>query len=184
MGIFKFAPFMECRHKVYFIYSEAQGYIEYDGNKRVLDKAIGYLESDSGISFPKQYLWTHCSKVDEEQNFSIMLSIAYIPYLKANFLGCICSIFYNNREYRLATYKGAKIIDFSDNGAKIRQGDYTITAIRLEENAFSLKAPLNGEMTRIINENISIKMQYVFTYKDSVIFDIEYYGGFEYYHDY
>jgi len=184
MGIFKYMPFMECRHKVYFISSEAEGYIEHNGNRMVFDKAIGYLESDSGVSFPNQYLWTQCNGIgDQGEKFSIMLSIADIPYLRRNFLGCICSINYSNKEYRLATYKGAKVISLTENFAKIRQGNYVLIAQRLEENAMSLKAPLYGEMIRQINENVCVKMRYCFLYKDNIIFDIEYPGGFEYFLD-
>lgn len=184
MGIFRFVPFMECRHKVYFIGSEAQGYIEHNGQRKEFNNAIGYLESDSGVSFPKQYLWTHCSAIDESgKKFAIMLSIADIPYLKMSFFGCICSIYHNDKEYRLATYKGAKVISLTDKSAIIKQGNYVFMAEKLEDKALSLKAPLNGGMSRIINENISVKMRYLFMYKDSVIFDIEQYGGFEYYYD-
>ena len=68
----------------------------------------GYIETDRGHSFPRKYLWTQCLW-DGPKCGSLMLAIATIPLPVGGFTGCICSIFYGVREYRLATYRGVKI---------------------------------------------------------------------------
>ena len=87
------------------------------------------METDRGRSFPSAYLWTQCAW-REARCSSLMLSIADIPLAGVSFTGCICAVLYNGREYRLATYRGARVERWSADGAQIRQGIYRLEAER------------------------------------------------------
>lgn len=79
-----------------------------------------------------------------------MLSIATIPMALKSFTGCICAVLYNGQEYRLATYRGARVEQWSGTGAVIRQGTYRLSAELLEGHGCPLRAPVEGSMGRTI----------------------------------
>ena len=101
-----------------------------------------------------------------------MLAVATIPVLKhVRFTGVICSIQYNKREYRLATYKGARIKTWSERGAKVVQGKYQLVVEVLEKQGQPLRAPVEGAMGRIIHESLCSKVRYRFGEKGHLLFD-------------
>ena len=73
-----------------------------------------------------------------------MLSVADIPLGPLDFTGCICAVLYGGREYRLATYLGARAVRWSGGGALIAQGKYRLAVELLEERSRPLKAPVLG----------------------------------------
>ena len=90
-----------------------------------------------------------------------MLAVATIPILKhIRFRGIICSINYNNREYRLVTYKGARIKAWSEQGAEVVQGKYRLLVEVQEKQGQPLRAPVEGEMGRIIHESFCSQVRY------------------------
>ena len=99
-----------------------------------------------------------------------MLSIADIPLPVGRFTGCICAVICRGREYRLATYRGVRIEQWSDTGAVIRQGKYRLTAELLEGQACPLRAPSAGRRDRSIRESLRAKMRYCFWYGDRLLF--------------
>ena len=108
MGPFRFFP-MECRHGVLSMGHRLRGSLELPGRAVDFDGGLGYLEKDSGRSFPKSYLWLQCS--DFSQPCSIFLSLARIPFCGLVFPGCICAVHFGGREYRFATYEGVKLLE-------------------------------------------------------------------------
>ena len=131
----------------------------------------GYIETDRGRSFPDKYLWTQCGWTKPEAT-SLMLAVATIPALKhIRFTGTICSIHYNKREYRLATYKGARIKACSEHGAEVVQGKYRLLVEVLEKQGQPLRAPMEGAMGRIIHESLCSKVRYRFWEKGNLLFD-------------
>ena len=101
-----------------------------------------------------------------------MLAVATIPVLKhVRFTGVICSVNYNKREYRLATYKGAKINACSEQGAEIVQGKYRLVVEVLEKQGHPLRAPVEGAMGRIIHESLCSKVRYRFWEDGHLLFD-------------
>ncbi|MDP4117699.1 MAG: hypothetical protein Q8873_00700 [Bacillota bacterium] len=56
MGPFKYLP-MQCRHSVISMRHDLTGSVTVDGRTIDLTGGIGYIEADSGNSFPKSYLW-------------------------------------------------------------------------------------------------------------------------------
>jgi len=99
-----------------------------------------------------------------------MLAAATVPLLAGNFTGCICSVFHHDREYRLATYRGAKIEGWSSSGATIRQGRYCLQAELLKEHKQALHAPVDGRMERTIHESLCAEVRYRFWHGKDLLF--------------
>jgi hypothetical protein len=167
MGPFQYVPLMECRHSVFSVKHEVSGTIIFNDKHLDFNKGSGYIEGDRGHSFPKRYIWSQCLHDD----ISLMLSVADIPFSRIHFTGIIGIISIAGREYRIATYLGAKPDFIGSGNATIRQGDYTL-AVELKNGASELlAAPVQGAMTRQIRESISSRVHYRFTKGNKVIFD-------------
>ena len=165
MGPFKFVPFMQCRHRVYSMSHTINGEIVLNNHFFKFEKGIGYIEGDRGRSFPKKYIWTgSCSR-----NNSLMLSVADIPFLGFHFTGIIGVLPFNGKEYRIATYLGAKIKEISENTVTVKQGGFEFTAKLLKKKAQSLAAPTNGNMCRTIHESASCEAYYRFSHKEKTL---------------
>ena len=164
MGPFSFIPFMQCRHSVYSMLHRVNGAIQINGTEYVFDQAYGYWEGDSGRSFPKEYAWTHSFIEGENGTIegSLMLSVADIPLAGLHFTGIIGIVFWKDREYRFATYLGARVVQKEKYTLLIRQGNMELEARLLEQKPQPLQAPVNGTMARTIHENITCRALYRF----------------------
>lgn len=169
MGPFRFLPGMECSHGVFSMGHTLAGSLTLNGENLDFSGGTGYIESDRGRSFPSAYLWTQCVWPGPPGG-SLMLSIADIPLPVGRFTGCICAVICRGREYRLATYRGVRIEQWSDTGAVIRQGKYRLTAELLEGQACPLRAPNAGSMDRSIRESLRAKMRYCFWSGETLLF--------------
>lgn len=169
MGPFKYLP-MQCRHKVLSMSHSLEGYVKINGSCMDFTGGKGYIEGDSGISFPDKYLWIQCNDFPEE--CSIMLSIAEIPFGLFKFTGCICAIKYGGKEYRIATYKGVKILKYSKEEVVLQQGKYIFIANISPNKGYKLKAPKSGKMDRTILESLSSKSRFRFLINKEIIFDL------------
>lgn len=169
MGIFSVVPFMECRHSVWSMYHRVWGNITINGKEYVFKQDCGYWEGDRGKSFPREYAWTHCFF----QDGSLMLSVAEIPWMKMRFMGVIGVIYWKGKEYRFATYLGAKVIQKTNGKIWIKQGAYELEAWLLEQHAHPLKAPVNGKMSRTIHESAKCRAYYCFRKDGNVLFSFE-----------
>ncbi len=165
MGPFKYVPYMQCRHNVYSMCHKINGEIKVNGQLYNFENGIGYIEGDCGQSFPKKYIWTQCCF----ENNSLMLSVADIPFLGFHFTGIIGVLFLNGKEYRIATYLGAKIKQIDKNTVTVKQGSFEFTAKLLKKNAQPLAAPTNGDMCRTIHESASCQAYYRFSHKGKVL---------------
>lgn len=165
MGPFKYIPFMQCRHSVYSMRHQVSGNLTVNNQHINFQSGIGYMEGDCGTSFPNRYIWTQCFF----GNGSLMLSAADIPMLGLNFTGIIGVIYLNGKEYRIATYLGAKICEINSSSITVVQGSYKLNAKLIKNNAHSLAAPDNGKMNRIIHESASCKAYYKFSYKNKIL---------------
>ena len=165
MGPFKYVPFMQCRHSVYSMCHKINGQIKVNDQPYKFENGIGYIEGDRGRSFPKKYIWTQCCF----ENNSLMLSVADIPFLGIRFTGIIGVILLDGREYRIATYLGAKIKQVNKNTVTVKQGNFEFTAKLLKKNAHPLAAPSNGDMCRTIHESASCEAYYRFSHKNKVL---------------
>ncbi len=167
MGPFKFFP-MECRHIVISMKHNVMGNIVLNGEKFDFDNGMGYIEGDSGYSFPKTYSWIQSNEFEE--NISIMASVALIPFMGFHFWGCICVLMMNGKEYRLATYKGARILRNEFGKIEISQGKFNLKISVNQKRADELSAPQSGKMDRKIKESASCPAELLFTENDRTIF--------------
>ena len=167
MGPFKWFANMECVHSVISMRHTLRGQLEINNDILDFNRGIGYIEADRGKSFPTNYLWTQCLW----DNCSLMLSIATIPLGKLHFTGCICAIVLDGKEYRIATYRGVRILNWSSKGASLRQGKYRLEVDLLEQKAQPLRAPSNGNMTRTVHESLCARVRYRFWRGSELLFD-------------
>ena len=171
MGPFRVISELECTHGVVSMGHHLDGTLTLNGETFDFSSGYGYIETDRGRSFPDKYLWTQCGWTKPEAT-SLMLAVATIPALKhIRFTGTICSIHYNKREYRLATYKGARIKACSEHGAEVVQGKYRLLVEVLEYQRQPLRDPMEGAMGRIIHESLCSKVRYRFWEKGNLLFD-------------
>lgn len=158
MGPFSLLPFLECRHCVRSMKHSVSGKMFVNGKEYLFQDAIGYWEGDQGYSFPKEYAWTQCSF----PGGALMLSVADVPIAGFHFRGIIGVVLWKGREYRLATYLGAKVVQVKEGKLRIVQGNLELEARLLEKVRCPLKAPDNGNMMRTIHENVACKAYYRF----------------------
>lgn len=183
MGPFAHLPLMQCKHQVFSLVHRVHGRLTINGEIVAFDPGLGYLEGDRGSSFPKTYLWTQCAFTggSYEKDCSIMLSIAHVPFLGASFTGCIACVFDGEREYRLATYNGARVRRWSADEAEIIQGPYTLTVRLLSAEGKRLYAPVRGAMSRFVEESPACRVEYRFCRGETVLLAIiSDRAGFEY----
>ena len=169
MGPFRWLPNMECSHSVISMRHCLDGELILNEKRLDYNQGIGYIESDRGRSFPKSYLWTQCCW----ENTSIMLSIASISISRIRFTGCICAIAHNGKEYRIAIYQGARVVQWSADAAVVLQGKYRFEVRLLEQSAQSLRAPAEGDMCRTVKESLCAKVCYRLWERDKLIVDLE-----------
>lgn len=169
MGPFSCVPFMECRHSIVSMSHRVNGKITVNGTCYSFDNAAGYIEGDRGRSFPGEYAWTHCCF----EGGSLMLSVADIPIGRLHFTGIIAVIHFRGKEYRLATYLGARLLRLRDGEIIIKQGSMVFSARLMEKSRQPLSAPVNGSMSRTIHESASCRAAYRFEYKGQTVFDFE-----------
>uniref|UniRef100_UPI004055E8C4 hypothetical protein n=1 Tax=Agathobacter sp. TaxID=2021311 RepID=UPI004055E8C4 len=169
MGPFSVVPFMECRHSVWSMQHSVWGNVCINGKDYSFQGDCGYWEGDSGTSFPREYAWTQCFF----KQGSLMLSVAEIPLAKMTFTGVIGVVYWKGKEYRFATYLGARVIQKHNKKLWIRQGTYELEAWLIEQHAHPLKAPVNGKMSRTIHESAACRAYYCFRKDGKVLFSFE-----------
>ncbi len=158
MGPFRLLGRMQCSHGVISMGHSLQGTLILNGKEMDFSNGLGYIETDRGHSFPHTYLWSQCVW-DGPERGSFMLAAATVPLSAVRFTGCICSVFYQDREYRLATYQGAKIEEWSFSGASVRQGKYRLKVELLQAREQALHAPVDGRMERTIHESLCARVR-------------------------
>ena len=182
MGPFALLPYLECRHSVWSMRHTVSGIVFISGQKYHFRNACGYWEGDRGQSFPKAYAWTQCFF----NGGSLMLSVADIPIAGFHFKGVIGIVLWHGREYRLATYLGARIVRLQDGVVRVVQGDMELEARLLDKDAVrrdgqTLKAPAMGNMVRTIHENAACRAFYRFRTGKRTLFSFKTNGAsFEY----
>ncbi len=171
MGFFGWFKFLQCNHGVISMSHELKGNLIINGEDVEFSGGRGYIETDWGVSFPKQYIWSQCGFGETFKN-SIMISAADIPLFGRSFRGCICAIHFDGKEYRMGTYYGARILEYKNGSILIRQGNMRLKVTRLDEQAFHLRAPVNGSMRRLIKESPVCRVKYQFCRGKEEVFNI------------
>lgn len=134
------------------------GALYVNGTPYVFRDAIGYIEGNRGYSFPSKYVWTQCSFPDG----ALMLSIADIPMGGFHFTGVIGIVLLRGREYRLATYLGAKAVKIEDDEIIVQQGRFVLTVRPQGQLGHPLRAPVSDDIARTIHEHPSCRVFYRF----------------------
>ena len=106
--------------------------------------------------------------------YSLIASVANIPWLGSSFIGYIVGFWFQNKLYRFATYTGARMTAQID-GNHIRLA-FKDSKNRLEIDAVksgtgTLISPIQGEMTGKINESLQAIINVRFYEKDKLIFE-------------
>ncbi len=158
MGPFRYVPNLECRHSVFSMRHRVDGILIVNSTPFVFQDGVGYMEGDRGCSFPKHYAWTQCSFPEG----ALMLSAADIPLGGFCFTGIIGVVLLHGKEYRLATYLGARAEKTQGGEIIIRQRSLCLTVRRLDQPGQPLQAPAHGAMARTIHEHPSCKVYYQF----------------------
>ena len=165
MGPFSCIAGMECRHAVYSMRHTVNGQVSLNHEAIYFRNGMGYMEGDSGASFPDRYIWT--------QHFlpegSFMLAAASIPLAGMHFTGTVGILCCRNREYRFATYLGASVKKMGERELLIRQGRYRLQVHFRDKRGRILKAPKKGKMTRKVWENISCGAEYTLMYGKRIL---------------
>ena len=165
MGSFARIPWMQCRHMVYSMGHSVNGEIKTGDERFCFKNGKGYMEGDSGTSFPDRYIWI--------QHFlpkgSLMFAAASIPLAGIHFTGTIGYLFTGSRMYRFATYLGAVVEKLEDGELAIRQGPYHVQIRFPNSGGTLLKAPESGEMVRKVRESIAGEAEYTLIYKKHVL---------------
>ena len=169
MGPFSILPFLECRHSVRSMRHFVSGKMFINRQEYLFQNDSGYWEGDQGDSFPKEYAWTQCNF----RGGSLMLAVADVPIGRFHFRGVIGVVLWKGREYRLATYLGAKAVQVRDGLLRIVQGNLELEARLMEKVRNPLKAPANGNMTRTIHENAVCRAAYRFRKGKNTFFSFQ-----------
>ena len=170
MGPFRFLP-MECRHGVVSMRHALSGTVALNGGTLDFTGGVGYIETDSGRSFPAGYTWAQCN--DFARDCSVMASVAAVPVFGRTLPGCICAVWLDGREYRLATYKGVRILRCRPGRLELEQGPYRLSVTVKPREGHRLAAPHAGTMNRVIRENLSCPARVRFAEGDRVLFEGE-----------
>lgn len=180
MGPVRYIPNLECRHGIISYQHELSGHLEIAGETFDFDGGRGYIETDGGSSFPKNYVWTQCNSFDGEQ-VCVMASIADIKLARYTVRGTVCCVYHHGREYRLATYLGAAIIKCTPSELIVSQGRTVLQISRITECPRALNAPAGGAMTRTIHESVACTVRYRMYRAGKPVFDLtSSHAGFEY----
>lgn len=102
-----------------------------------------------------------------------MLSVADIPLAGLHFTGIIGVVLWKGREYRIATYLGARAVKIERGLIRIVQRDLELE-VRLPEYAScGLMAPRQGNMVRTIHESAAGRAFYRFRRAGQTLFAFE-----------
>lgn len=185
MGPLRLLPFLECNHGIISLHHQVKGTIQLNNEEYHFSHANGYIEKDWGHSFPRSYFWIQ-GRVSSEKNSSIVASAAEIPFGRFSVMGCFGIVLLEGREYRLASYLGAKVMRLTPNELILSQGDFLLSVTVLERNETPLLAPVCGSMNRTILENPICKSRVIFQHKGKLLLQkicdsssFEYAGGDE-----
>ena len=102
-----------------------------------------------------------------------MLSVADIPMAGIHFTGIIGAVLWRGKEYRMATYLGARVVRIQNKMVRVIQGNLELEVRLLEAAKQPLKAPAKGDMVRTIHESASCRAFYRFCKGDRTLFAFE-----------
>lgn len=157
MGWYSYVPFMECKHGIGSVLHSLKGLLTINNSEINFTKGTGYIEKDWGTSFPESWVWLHCNTFSKP-GISFTFSVAKIPWLGSFFIGHICFLYFEGNFYMFATYNGSKITKLTFHAPlieiEVRNKTHTLKIKAAQNKSGELKAPVTGEMNRIIKESV------------------------------
>lgn len=168
MGPFAMLP-METKHTVFSMRHRVNGELVLNGETHRFDDGVGYMEGDRGHSFPAGYTWVQSGEFDNSA--SVMIAVARIPIGPVRFIGCIAVVNLDGCEYRLATYRGVRILHATSSLVELAQGDLRLRVDILGEGGHQLQAPNQGAMQRVIRESPSVPAHFHFERRGRTLLD-------------
>lgn len=168
MGPLKNTLNIVSKHEVFSMKHVLSGKLLLNSKILDFDKGTGYIEGDSGRSFPQKYTWVQCNYFDN-LDASITTAVAEFRLFGKSFKGTACILNYNGNEYRLATYLGAKVDFCGNNCIIISQRKYKLVIKFDDTKGQKLFAPINGSMTRVIYERICTHGRFWFYEHDNLL---------------
>lgn len=162
MGWYSFVPFMECKHGIGSVLHGLKGSLFINNSEISFFDGTGYIEKDWGTSFPESWIWLHCNTF-EKPGSSFTFSVAKIPWLGSFFIGHICFLYAERKFHLFATYNGSKITKLAFHAPvleiELRNKTHTLKVKAIQNRSGDLKAPVTGEMNRIIKESVDSEIE-------------------------
>jgi len=179
MGPFAYLPGMQCRHGVLSLWHSVTGSVLYGDKRMDFNGADGYIEKDWGGAFPDSWVWIQCG----DSRVTLTCAVASIPLRLIRFTGIICALRDGDRQYRLATYNGARVSALVWQGdklqAEIANRNYRLS-IQAHAGAFGhLQAPTPTGMDRRIQESLGARFSVRLERRGETILQGSYSGGLE-----
>ena len=106
--------------------------------------------------------------------YSLIASVANIPWLGSSFIGYIVGFWFQNKLYRFATYTGAKMkakLDGNHIRLAFKDSKNRLEIEAIKSGTGTLISPIQGEMTGKINESLQAIINVRFFEKDKLIFE-------------
>lgn len=165
MGWYRYMPFMECYHGVVSLDHGLRGSLYVNGETMDFNGGRGYIEKDWGSSMPSSWIWMQCNHFDKPGT-SFMLSVARIPWIQSTFTGFLGFWLHEGKILSFATYTGArlKLLEYDELHTSLvvkgKKHTFHIMAAKSPEKKArstgtgNLKAPMLGNMDRIIHESL------------------------------
>ncbi len=179
MSYYRYLP-IECKHNIYSMYHSLEGVLTINGKDIDFTNGRGYMEGDQGRNFPSRYIWLNA--IDEQS--SLTLAIASIPLGLFTIIGITCLLEHEHKEYRFGTYNFAKAKQIQKNHIIIQKGKYELEVQVEEYQGHGLKAPVKGDMVRVIHEAPCVPISYCLKYKNQILMEKKHpYASFEYVFD-
>jgi tocopherol cyclase len=169
MGWYRYVPFMECYHGVVSLEHELYGELNFNGQAINFDKGRGYIEKDWGSSMPESWIWMQTNHFPNKGT-SFMLSVARIPWVGKTFTGFLGFFHHEGKTITFSTYTGAKIKELTYEVNRVHlqidTGNLSIELNGENQSTGQLKAPVLGEMNRIIHESINATLNIKVSHKN------------------
>lgn len=164
MSYFKFMP-LPTKHEIIYMEAKVSGTIK-NMNESLDICGTGYMEKDYGTKFPRRWLWIQTNQFTHN-DISLVIS-------KADLLGRIsgffCLLNINGKEYRFATYNGAKIKKRREKNSInliVKKDVYTLKIRLKKEKGNMIVAPVQkAKMMKRIEESLNSKL-FLFLYKNN-----------------
>jgi tocopherol cyclase len=163
MGWYSYVPFMECYHGIVSANHQVQGSLNINQKQVDFDHAKGYIEKDWGRSFPESWIWVQSNSFKTADQ-SVFLSVAKIPWLGKFFIGFIAFVYREGEFTLFASYNGSKIKRINKNGLSVavvlESPTHDLELNVRMKNSGELRAPVSGEMKRMIKESIDSELSF------------------------